>query len=318
MKEQKLNIFCHIPREGWIVDRLGKEYLKHSEHNVSHNVIDRNTDVIWLYAGWCWNHINESILKNYKVVCTEHHIVKSKFEKEKKQSFLQRDKFVDHYLTYTLETKNFISKYTKKPITIIPHWVNENLWDEFDDTESIREELNLPNDKFIVSSFQRDTEGFDLRTPKLEKGPYIFIDKINHISKIKPLHVLLGGWRRQYIINHLDKMKIDYTYIELPDIKTINKMYCASDLYLMSSREEGGPQAIFESSFLKIPILATKAGQSQNLLHKESLYDFDEVITENKIQKAFDCIKNNRKNVELYLIRNHMKNYDNFFREVVK
>ena len=97
MKEQKLNIFCHIPREGWIVDRLGKEYLKHSEHNVSHNVIDRNTDVIWLYAGWCWNHINESILKNYKVVCTEHHIVKSKFEKEKKQSFLQRDKFVDHY-----------------------------------------------------------------------------------------------------------------------------------------------------------------------------------------------------------------------------
>jgi len=113
-------------------------------------------------------------------------------------------------------------------------------------------------------------------------------------------------------------MKIDYTYIELPDIKTINKMYCASDLYLMSSREEGGPQAIFESSFLKIPILATKAGQSQNLLHKESLYDFDEVITENKIQKAFDCIKNNRKNVELYLIRNHMKNYDNFFREVVK
>ena len=31
-------------------------------------------------------------------------------------------------------------------------------------------------DKKLIGSFQRDTEGYDLKTPKLSKGPDIFCD----------------------------------------------------------------------------------------------------------------------------------------------
>jgi len=313
---KNLNIFCHIPRENWVVDRLGEEYSKYSRHNISHVEINENTDIIWLFAGWCWNHINPKILENFYTVCTEHHIVKSKFEKEKKSSFLKRDPFINHYLTYTEETKSFISRYTDKPITIIPHWINENLWSRYD-KNSVRQELNIPDNKYVISSFQRDTEGFDLKTPKLEKGPDIFVEKVCQINTFKRVHVLLGGWRRQYIIKRLKELNIEYTYIELPEIDMINKMYCASDLYLMSSREEGGPQSIFEASYLEIPILSTFAGQSRKILDKNCLYSIKEEIDNKKLKKAIECVKSNKKSVELFEVKNHMFAYDKFFDEVI-
>ena len=313
---KSLNIFCHIPRENWVVDRLGLEYGMHSKHNISHTQINQNTDIIWLFAGWCWNHINIETLKNFYTVCTEHHIVKSKFEKEKKSVFLERDPYVDHYLTYTEETKDFISKYTNKPITIIPHWINEFLWKKYEKS-IVRKELNIPDDRYIISSFQRDTEGFDLKTPKLEKGPDIFVEKVSQINSFKKVHVLLGGWRRQYVIKRLKELNIDYTYIELPTIETINKMYCASDLYLMSSREEGGPQSIFEASYLEIPILSTIAGQAKNILDEKCLYEFEENIDNEKLKESLNCVKYNKERVELFKIQKHMCVYDKFFDEVV-
>ena len=36
----------------------------------------------------------------------------------------------------------------------------------------------MSNNKFIIGSFQRDTLGSDLISPKLEKGPDILADKL--------------------------------------------------------------------------------------------------------------------------------------------
>ena len=42
----------------------------------------------------------------------------------------------------------------------------------------------------------------------MEKGPDIFLNVVEKISKEKDVHVLLGGWRRQYVIAGLEKMKV--------------------------------------------------------------------------------------------------------------
>ena len=82
-----MKIFCHIPRENWIVDRMGIEYKGHSIHDISFDKIENDTDIIWLLASWCWNQIPFEILKRKKVVCTIHHEVPEKFDENRKRNF---------------------------------------------------------------------------------------------------------------------------------------------------------------------------------------------------------------------------------------
>jgi hypothetical protein len=310
-----MKIFCHVPRENWIVDRMGNEFKKYSSHNVSFDKIENDTNIIWLFASWCWNQIPKSVLKEKKVVCTIHHEVPWKFNEERKKNFLIRDQFVDYYLTYTKETADMIFNLTGKQSKIISHWVNNDIWKSLDSIQC-RKDLNLPKDKFLIGSFQRDTEGSDLKTPKLEKGPDIFIDKVIEISKFKDIHILLGGWRRQYVINKLLENNIKYTYFELPDNDTVNKMYNSLDLYLISSRCEGGPQSLFEASYLNIPILSTKSGQYE-LINKKCIYDAKEKITSNKIIEAKNSADENLNRIKNFIIKDHVKVYDKFFMSVL-
>ena len=309
-----MNIFCHIPRESWVVDRMGIEFKNNSLHNVNFDKIENNTNVIWLLASWCWNQIPFNILKSKIVVCTIHHEVKEKFDNKRRNNFLLRDKIVDHYLTYTEETKSLIESLSGKPVTIIPHWVNTKIWQNID-KDYCKNELRLPINKFIVGSFQRDTEGHDLISPKLEKGPDVFVDKVLDICRFKDVHVLLGGWRRQYVIKKLNEYNIPFTYIELANNETINKMYNALDLYLVSSRCEGGPQAIFEASYLKTPILCTKTGQYK-ILSNKVIYDFNEKISNEKLEMAISSCKENYNKIESFLDYKHIKTYDRYFEEI--
>ena len=57
--------------------------------------------------------------------------------------------------------------------------------------------FNLPEDKLIVGSFQRDTEGSDLVSPKLEKGPDRFRDYIENLKEKIEHNWLM---HREYII----------------------------------------------------------------------------------------------------------------------
>ena len=310
-----MKIFCHVPREGWIVDRMGEEYRKFSSHKVSFNKIEKDTDIIWLFGSWCWNQIPVEVLKNFYVVCTIHHEVPEKFDKKRKNNFIERDKFVNCYLTYNEDTAIFIKSLSKKSVFVLPHWINQEIWFKKDKKES-RIHKNLPTDKFLVGSFQRDTEGSDLKTPKLEKGPDIFVEKVKDIYRFKKdLHVVLSGWRRQYVISRLLEENIPYTYIELPSQEEINRLYCALDLYIVSSRCEGGPQSIFECSYLKIPIISTKAGQFR-FLNKDCIYEFNETITEEKILNSLNSIDVNYERFLKFDHKKIIKKYDQFFKEL--
>ena len=57
------------------------------------------------------------------------------------------------------------------------------------------------------------------------------------------------------------------------DLKQINILYNILDLYLVTSRIEGGPQAIIEAGITKTPILSTDVGVAGEILHKDSIFD---------------------------------------------
>ena len=87
------------------------------------------------------------------------------------------------------------------------------------------------------------------------------------------LQVVLTGKRRQYVINKLKENNIDYLYFEMTDINLLNKLYNSLDLYIVSSRVEGGPQAIYECAMAQVPIISTDVGVANKFLDKNSIYD---------------------------------------------
>ena len=264
----KLKIFVVVAHEKWICDRLAKEWSEFFK-----TVDDPyEADIIWIMSPHIWRTVPIKLLKK-KIVCTTiHHITPWKFTKDSFRDFLDRDNFVDCYHVPCEKTKESVKKLTKKQIFVNPFWVNQKLWYHIDKTQA-RKDLGLAEDEFIVGSFQRDTEGNDLKTPKLEKGPDIFCDMVENLaSQKKNLSILLSGFRRQYVINRLKKANIKYYYYEKTDFETLNKLYNSLDLYIVSSRCEGGPQAIVEAAATKTPIVSTDVGLAKAILSDKSIF----------------------------------------------
>jgi glycosyltransferase involved in cell wall biosynthesis len=235
-----------------------------------------NPDIVWIITPWTWNKIPKRYLKKKKVICTIHHIDEDKFNNIEKSNFQNRDKYVDHYHVVSKKTFEQVSKLTHKPITTIPFWVNNNIWFNIEKTNSLREKYNFDDNQYLIGSFQRDTEGSDLISPKLSKGPDQFFNIVKHLKSTKKnVCVILTGKRREYLINKFSQEGISYKYFPMVNFKKLNELYNILDLYIVASRFEGGPASILECAITKTPIISTDVGLSSEVLSSSSIFDMD-------------------------------------------
>ena len=172
--------------------------------------------------------------------------------------------------------------------------------------------MHISSDKYVVGSFQRDTEGHDLKSPKLEKGPDIFVETVKKINK-KNLLVLLGGWRRQYIMRRLKEESIDYKFIEMAPLETLRDMYACCDLYIVSSRTEGGPQAVLEAAAMKTPIISTDVGMAKDTLSDNCIINMPNNIYIPNTDDVEYCYEK----VKKYEMHECIKEYVSFFQNVL-
>ncbi len=147
-----------------------------------------------------------------------------------------------------------------------------------------RTKWNIPTDKYIVGNFHRDSEQRDLTTPKLVKGPDIFVQMMRGLQeKGVPVHVLLAGPRRHWMRSRLDDLHIPYTYVgriidgdDLADNvlpqSALNVLYNLLDVYVISSRSEGGPRAALEAAAAQCKIISTPVGLAQDVLMPMCIY----------------------------------------------
>ena len=268
-----MKIFIPKINESWVVDRIRNEWILENPQFSTKNIY--KSDVIWILAPWLWKKIPKKILINSKVICTYHHLDKDNKNINEIEEFKNLDQFVDEYHVISNKTKNIIQSLTDKKITSIPIWVNSKDWYFLSDKSQLRKKYSCSENDYLVGSFQRDTEGNDLMSPKLIKGPDLFVKIIKDMYlKNKNLKVILTGKRRQYVISELEKFKIPYKYFEMVKTSQINELYNILDLYLVTSRLEGGPQAIVECGITKTPIISTNVGIAEQILSKESIFDF--------------------------------------------
>ena len=260
-------------------------------------------------ASWAWNRLPVDLLKSKKVVATVHHLDLDKFDDAAKNNFAFRDQLIDYYHVPCELTAEQISPFTNKPIWVQPFWVNQGVWYRIDN-DNLRTEIGLPKDKLLIGSFQRDTEGHDLVSPKLSKGPDVFCDVVEQLhEKNKDIEVVLAGWRRQYVIRRLESKNINYHYYEWADFEVLNKLYNCLDLYLVSSRCEGGPQAVPECAVTKTPIVSTRVGLAERILAPESVFDLGSELGKPNTEFAFN-------RVQEYLMPQGFDPFVDFFRNI--
>ena len=301
-----MKIYINSPKESWVVDRFVKEW-KENNKNISTNLLSK-ADLIWIISPWTWKKLSKKHLSSKKVICTIHHIDDKKFNVEE---FSELDKLVDRYHIISKKTENTLKQLTKKDIFYSPFWIDSKKFFDIKDSQSLRKKFNLKDNDFAIGSFQRDTEGSDNKSPKLEKGPDNFIEIIKNLDyENKNLKVVLTGKRRNYIINKLNELKISFEYFEMVDNKRLNELYNSLDLYIVASRVEGGPQSILECALSKTPIISTDVGVANQILSDKSIFTMKEY------RNAKPNVEHAYREVQKYIIPEGFESFINFFEDV--
>ncbi|OHB57315.1 MAG: hypothetical protein A2173_02965 [Planctomycetes bacterium RBG_13_44_8b] len=134
-----------------------------------------------------------------------------------------------------------------------------------------RETFAIPQNAVVLGSFQKDGEGWgEGLEPKMVKGPDIFLKVISILkNSIPELFVLLSGPARGYVKKGLEELAVPYKHIFLEDYSKIVDLYHCLDVYMVTSRQEGGPKSVLESMASGIPLVTTRVGQAADLVKNE-------------------------------------------------
>jgi hypothetical protein len=268
--------------EKWICDELKKEFTEYFGKEVV-TKDPKAADIIWYLAPWNYGHIPTGMvreewlefLKMKRVVFTMHHIDEEKYARgELDKTFEFMRNYGTKWHAICGKTFDFLKPMAREiPVVREYLWVDSEIFFEIEDKTSLREKLELSG--YVVGSFQKDTEG-KTNEPKMSKGPDIFVNIMEDIHRDHPdLLVVLSGTRRTYIIGELEKRGIQYKYFEMIGLHELNELYNCLDLYVVSSRVEGGPRAIVEAGITKTPIISTDVGIASDLSPMESIYDVE-------------------------------------------
>lgn len=307
-----MKIYITKIKESWIIDRIKKEWEVYQNEFTTKNQF--NADILWVIAPWAINQDKLHKKNKKKIVYSIYHVEDTSEESIELAQLRKIEEFVDAFHVISIETKEILMRLTTKPIYFLPLWVNQNIWFEKDNKSEIRKKYGFNSKQYLIGSFQRDTEGGDLVSPKLVKGPDIFLEIVNKLyEKNKNISIVLTGTRRQYIISELNKLKIPYKYFEMSEFSELNDLYNILDLYLVTSRLEGGPQAIVECGLIRTPVISTNVGIAKHVLPNKSIFDFQNIDT------FFECSTDVElvfKNVSKLKIPTGMEGYLEMFNEV--
>ena len=285
-----MKIYLTKINESWIIDRIKNEWTVNNKKITTKNPYF--SEIIWDIAPWASKPTFIKKFKNKKIIQSIYHIENTSPEGREVKNIIENDKFIDGYHVISKKTKEVLQNFTKKTIFYLPLWVNQDIWYNKSNKNELRTNFGFTGSDYLVGSFQRDTEGSDLRSPKLVKGPDIFIEIVKNLyKKNNKLRVVLTGKRRDYVISELKKNNIPYKYFEMTNFSMMNDLYNILDLYLITSRLEGGPQALVECGQTRTPVISTDVGIAREILGADSIFDYKNISSFNEaspnVEKAY-------------------------------
>ena len=128
--------------------------------------------------------------------------------------------------------------------------------------------LDLSDDAFVVGSFQKDGVGWgEGAEPKLVKGPDVLVAALERARAGAPeLVVLLTGPARGYVRGELARLGIPRRHVLARSRGELSRAYHALDVYVVPSRQEGGPKGVLEAMASGVPLVSTRVGQAPDIV----------------------------------------------------
>ena len=137
-----------------------------------------------------------------------------------------------------------------------------------DEKKLIRQKLGISTQFIVIGSFQKDGigwgEGMD---PKFIKGPDLFVSTLKLLFDMGyPVLALLTGPARGYVKTKLKDYGIPFVHKYPSNHNDLKSFYHALDIYLITSREEGGPMGLLESAACGTTVVSTDVGMAKDLI----------------------------------------------------
>ena len=291
-----MNLMINKDNAGWIVDSIHEDFKKFTRHNI----VNSNPDIFFSISFWGFKKTAHSM--NCPSIAMVHHINEPQISE---YPFDYINQHASACIVPNKITADVLKRFIKKPIHILSYWLLSDRMKPKINIELLKNTLS-PNGEILMGYFQKDSNRGGA-TPKLCKGPDIFFNIVKELNKSHKIKVVLTGYDRKWIINQLFKENIPYVYYE--KVKDINKFYDVVDWYFVTSRIEGGPQAVMEASYRKIKILSTSVGLAPDVLHPDCICKTEKEFID-KFNSGINRIEENYKNVQEYLPQKVIKQYD--------
>jgi len=317
----------------WVLDEIKKELELTFLNKL--NIV--NQKYIRFFKTQCIFFLNKYDLLNYNL--KNNKIGISIFHFDKKQS--NQNKKIINLLKSNINIKaiqitnnnmfNYLIKneINRKKIFKIPIGINikDFIFTKSKKKLEIKKKFKL--EKFLViGSFQKDGVGWgDGMVPKKIKGPDTFIKIVQQIAKKQKVHVILSGPSRGYVKKKLENLNISFSHYFHKDYKKLINLYSLIDIYIVSSRVEGGPRSILESMASGAIIFSTRVGQAEEIIKDNKngfLYDEREIkLISKKIIKIYNnsyqrnkILQNARKTSLKYSYLKTRRKWISFFKAI--
>jgi len=273
---QNFDLTYLVEDSPWVIKRVGVDLLKNiikinnnfktrlglSPFLLKNQIVHFGSENIFFGKNRCHFPFASS-----KVILTWFHFV----ENDKRiDLLLKNQKRITYLHTACSQMKNRFVKFgfDESKIKVIPLGVDTKTFYHYSDSQkiNIKRKFGLPENRFILGSFQKDGIGWgEGNRPKMIKGPDIFVETMIKLRKYHPF-VLLSGPARGYVKNKLKENGIEFAHVLIEDYNKMPEIYNCLDLYLIASREEGGPMSLLESMACGVPVVSTPVGMCLDLI----------------------------------------------------
>ena len=274
-------LFYIVPGHNWVTDWVG--------HYITTQIRLKFDWRCWLSNSPQWIHgqivhfgeVGTFIHQTRKRINQDNQIVVTIFHGDRSPNFPELADQVDHFLELSPLTQRVLTacrimeerlvqwgippkKVIRIPLGVdLDHFIPAKPFTRL----AFRNQFGIPDDAICIGSFQKDGVGWgEGLEPKMIKGPDVFLETINGLSKKHKLFVLLTSPARGYIKRGLKAIGVPYYHQVLQNYLDIRDYYTCLDLYLVTSREEGGPKSVLESLAMGVPLVSTRVGLAPDLI----------------------------------------------------
>jgi glycosyltransferase involved in cell wall biosynthesis len=256
----------------WIIGEMGKQIIarfgdKYDFYFVPETVLERRPDLLRALvpavdAIHCLNESSIQLFRNFDqetvppIATWIHHVTTWSPDH---QMAIERSAALT---VCTLGWKEYLDARVSGqiPVTIVPHGVDTKF---FQKKNVHSKRFGVPDGRFVLGFV--GNKGSD--SDRGRKGTDILLDVVRKAAgRLPNLHVVLGGpgWEKE--LAELRTLGISASatgYIRKSDLPAL---YSALDVYLLTSRVEGGPCTVFEAMACETAVVSTRVGAVPELI----------------------------------------------------